>query len=169
MLSTVYDYSSGHRFLIHPIKSNTIVKGINKRNAERIQETTEPMLCFTSSESISLMYCSYKWVDRHTPCLTPWSILNERLVSPCHFTVEVIPSCRSQYYELVEKVKLKSIKQSNLQFGFTEGLSPNMAALMLSEVCSELKGKEMIFIRDRPFNLSYNITFSWAYVTVMPL
>lgn len=42
--------------------------------------------------------------------------------------------------------KLKSIKQSNLQFGFTEGLSPNMAAPILSEMCSELKGKEMIFI-----------------------
>ena len=41
MLSTVYDYSSDHRFLIHPIKSNTIVKSINKRNGERIQETTE--------------------------------------------------------------------------------------------------------------------------------
>jgi hypothetical protein len=34
MLSTVYDYSSDHRFLIHPIKSITIVKSINKRNAE---------------------------------------------------------------------------------------------------------------------------------------
>lgn len=41
MRNTVYDYSSDHRFLIHPIKSNTIVKSINKRNAERIQETTE--------------------------------------------------------------------------------------------------------------------------------
>ena len=39
--NTVYDYSGNHRFLIHPIKSNTIVKSINKRNAERIQETTE--------------------------------------------------------------------------------------------------------------------------------
>ena len=41
MLNTIYDYSSDHRFLIHPIKSITIVKSINKRNAEWIQETTE--------------------------------------------------------------------------------------------------------------------------------
>ncbi|CAC5417961.1 unnamed protein product [Mytilus coruscus] len=40
MLNTVYDYSSDHRFLIHPVKSNTIVKSINKRTSERIQQTT---------------------------------------------------------------------------------------------------------------------------------
>ncbi|CAC5381733.1 unnamed protein product [Mytilus coruscus] len=41
MLNTVYDYSSDHRFLIHPVKSNTIVKSINKRTSERIQQTTK--------------------------------------------------------------------------------------------------------------------------------
>ncbi|CAC5384764.1 unnamed protein product [Mytilus coruscus] len=41
MLNTVYDYSSDHRFLIHPVKSNTIVKSVNKRTSERIQQTTE--------------------------------------------------------------------------------------------------------------------------------
>ncbi|VDI73390.1 Hypothetical predicted protein, partial [Mytilus galloprovincialis] len=41
MLNTVYDYSSDHRFLIHPVKSNTIVKSVNKRTSERIQQSTE--------------------------------------------------------------------------------------------------------------------------------
>ncbi|CAC5401039.1 unnamed protein product [Mytilus coruscus] len=41
MLNTVYDYSSDHRFLIHQIKSNTVVESVNKRTSERIQQTTE--------------------------------------------------------------------------------------------------------------------------------
>lgn len=32
----------------------------------------------------------------------------------------------------------------NVQFGFTEGLSPNMASLVLSEVCSENTGKNTL-------------------------
>ncbi len=44
MLNTVYDYSSDQRSLIHPIKSNTIVKSVNKRTSERIQQTTENLL-----------------------------------------------------------------------------------------------------------------------------
>jgi hypothetical protein len=40
-----------------------------------------------------------------------------------------------------------------MQFGFTEGLSPNMAALILSEVCSNITAKDILFIRERPFNL----------------
>ncbi|XP_063431703.1 uncharacterized protein LOC134714391 [Mytilus trossulus] len=33
------------------------------------------------------------------------------------------------------------MNQTNMQFGFTEGLSPNMASLIISEVCSEISGK----------------------------
>jgi hypothetical protein len=33
-----------------------------------------------------------------------------------------------------------------MQFGFTEGLSPNMAALILSEVCSNITAKDILFI-----------------------
>ena len=33
-----------------------------------------------------------------------------------------------------------------MQFGFTEGLSPNMAALILSEVCSNITAKYILFI-----------------------
>ena len=33
-----------------------------------------------------------------------------------------------------------------MQFGFTEGLSPNMAALILSEVCSNISAKDILFI-----------------------
>lgn len=36
----------------------------------------------------------------------------------------------------------------NVQFGFTEGLSPYMASLVLSEVCSENTGKNtLLFLR----------------------
>ncbi|CAC5407968.1 unnamed protein product [Mytilus coruscus] len=51
MLNTVYDYSSDHRFLIHPVKSNTIVKSVNKRTSERIQQTTEH---FTKGDNIMI-------------------------------------------------------------------------------------------------------------------
>ena len=33
-----------------------------------------------------------------------------------------------------------------MQFGFTEGLSTNMAALILSEVCSNITAKDILFI-----------------------
>jgi hypothetical protein len=33
-----------------------------------------------------------------------------------------------------------------MQFGFAEGLSPNMAALILSEVCSNISAKDILFI-----------------------
>jgi hypothetical protein len=37
-------------------------------------------------------------------------------------------------YILLKKTTIAKDGQSNMQFGFTEGLSPNMAALILSEV-----------------------------------
>ncbi|VDI58367.1 Hypothetical predicted protein [Mytilus galloprovincialis] len=50
-------------------------------------------------------------------------------------------------YVLIEKAKIRKMNQSNMQFGFTEGLSPNMASLILSEVCSEITGKnKLLFI-----------------------
>ena len=49
-------------------------------------------------------------------------------------------------YILIEKSNIHHFQQSDLQFGFTEGLSPNMAALVLSEVSSEIAGKEILFI-----------------------
>lgn len=49
-------------------------------------------------------------------------------------------------YVLLEKAGINKIQQSNLQFGFTSGLSPNIAALVLSEIYSETKGKEALFV-----------------------
>lgn len=40
MLNTDYDFASDHTFLIQPITSNTTVRSVNKRNAERIQQAT---------------------------------------------------------------------------------------------------------------------------------
>ena len=57
-------------------------------------------------------------------------------------------------YILLEKTTIAKDGQSNMQFGFTEGLSPNMAALILSEVCSNITAKDILFIRERPFNLN---------------
>jgi len=39
-----------------------------------------------------------------------------------------------------------SDNQSEMQFGFTPGLSPNMAALIVSEVCAEISAREPLFI-----------------------
>ena len=41
MLDTVYDYSSDHRFLIHPVKSNTVIKGASKHRSENTQQSIE--------------------------------------------------------------------------------------------------------------------------------
>ena len=49
-------------------------------------------------------------------------------------------------YILLEKTTIAKDGQSNMQFGFTEGLSPNMAALILSEVCSNITAKDILFI-----------------------
>ena len=44
MLNTVSQYGSNHRFQIHPIKSNTIIKSSSKRKTELLNETTEELL-----------------------------------------------------------------------------------------------------------------------------
>ena len=49
-------------------------------------------------------------------------------------------------YILLKKTTIAKDGQSNMQFGFTEGLSPNMAALILSEVCSNITAKDILFI-----------------------
>ena len=49
-------------------------------------------------------------------------------------------------YIILDKANLMKSGQSPLQFGFTQGLSPNMAALILSEACSEITGKQTIFV-----------------------
>jgi hypothetical protein len=41
-----------------------------------------------------------------------------------------------------------------MQFGFTEGLSPNMAALILSEVCSNITAKDILFITTLGVNFA---------------
>ena len=83
-----------------------------------------------------------------TGVITPVPKKGKDLTQTTNYRGITVTSAHGKVFEyvLVEKAKLNSIKQSNLQFGFSEGLSPNMAALILSEVCSELKGKEMIFI-----------------------
>ena len=50
------------------------------------------------------------------------------------------------YNVLLEKTTIAKDGQSNMKFGFTEGLSPNMAALILSEVCSNISAKDILFI-----------------------
>jgi hypothetical protein len=47
---------------------------------------------------------------------------------------------------VLERTTIAKDGQSNMQFGFTEGLSPNMAALILSEVCSNISAKDILFI-----------------------
>jgi hypothetical protein len=49
-------------------------------------------------------------------------------------------------YVLLEKTTIAKDGQLNMQFGFTEGLSPNMAALILNEVCSNISAKDILFI-----------------------
>ncbi|CAC5400934.1 unnamed protein product [Mytilus coruscus] len=45
-----------------------------------------------------------------------------------------------------------------MQFGFTEGLSPNMASLILSEVCSEITGKnKLLFITTLDSQKAFDI------------
>ena len=41
MLNRVYIYSSDHRFLIHPVKSNTIIKSSSKQTSTQIREAGE--------------------------------------------------------------------------------------------------------------------------------
>lgn len=48
-------------------------------------------------------------------------------------------------YVLLGKTTIAKDGQSNMQFGFTEGLSPGMAALILSEVCSNISAKDILF------------------------
>jgi len=49
-------------------------------------------------------------------------------------------------YIILDKANLTKLDQSDLQFGFTQGLSPGMAALILSEVFSEITGKQILFV-----------------------
>ena len=49
-------------------------------------------------------------------------------------------------YILLEKSEIDNSTQSNMQFGFTKGLSPNMAALILSEICTEISDKNTLFV-----------------------
>jgi hypothetical protein len=44
-----------------------------------------------------------------------------------------------------------------MQFGFTEGLSPNMAALILSEVCSNITAKDILFITTLESQKAFDI------------
>ena len=54
-----------------------------------------PMLWYSRSLSSSFIYYLYKWVERTPPWRTPWFMEKLRLVSPCHFTVDVSPWYRS--------------------------------------------------------------------------
>jgi hypothetical protein len=54
-----------------------------------------PMLWFSRSLSSSFKYCFYRWVERTSPWRTPWVMEKLRMVSPCHFTVDVSPWYRS--------------------------------------------------------------------------
>ena len=49
-------------------------------------------------------------------------------------------------YVLLGKTTIAKDGQSNMQFGFTEGLSPGMAALILSEVYSNISAKDILFV-----------------------
>ena len=61
-------------------------------------------------------------------------------------------------YILLEKTTIAKDGQSNMQFGFTEGFSPNMAALILSEVCSNITAKDILFIRPKKNICVFTVT-----------
>lgn len=49
-------------------------------------------------------------------------------------------------YVLLGKTNITRENQSNMQFGFTAGLSPSMAALIVSEAYTEMAPKEILYI-----------------------
>ena len=51
-------------------------------------------------------------------------------------------------YVLLAKFNLISDNQPEMQFGFTPGLSHNMAELIVSEVCAEIAAREPLFYID---------------------
>ena len=59
---------------------------------------------------------------------------------------------------LLEKTTIAKDGHSNMQFGVTEGLSPNMAALILSEVCSNITAKDILFIRPKKNICVFTVT-----------
>jgi hypothetical protein len=60
-------------------------------------------------------------------------------------------------YVLLAKLNLRSDNQSEMQFGFTPGLSPNMAALVVSEVCAETSSREPLFITTLDSQKAFDI------------
>jgi hypothetical protein len=53
-----------------------------------------------------------------------------------------------------------------MQFGFTEGLSPNMAALILSEVCSNITAKDILFITTLDSQKAFDVVNLLHFVVV---
>jgi hypothetical protein len=47
MLDIVLDYAGDHRFQIHPVKSNAIIKTVGKRKIDRVAERTASV-CVTN-------------------------------------------------------------------------------------------------------------------------
>ncbi|CAC5414819.1 unnamed protein product [Mytilus coruscus] len=83
-----------------------------------------------------------------TGVITPVPKKGKDLTQATNYRGKTVTSAHGKVYKyvLIEKAGLKNINQSNLKFGFTEGLSPTMAALILSEVYSEINGKDLLFI-----------------------
>jgi hypothetical protein len=47
MLDIVLDYAGDHRFQIHPVKSNAIIKTVGKRKIDRVAEKLNELLGIT--------------------------------------------------------------------------------------------------------------------------
>ncbi|CAC5424816.1 unnamed protein product [Mytilus coruscus] len=94
-----------------------------------------------------------------TGVITPVPKKGKDLTQATNYRGITVTSAHEKKYEyvLIEKAGLKNINQSNLQFGFTEGLSPTMAALILSEVYSEINGKDLLFITTLDSQKAFNV------------
>jgi hypothetical protein len=83
-----------------------------------------------------------------TGVITPILIKSKNQMLTENYRGITITSIHGKVFEyiLLEKTPIAKDGQSNMQFGFTDGLSPNMAALILSEVCSNITAKDILFI-----------------------
>jgi hypothetical protein len=56
MLDIVLDYAGDHRFQIHPVKSNAIIKTVGKRKIDRVAELERVAISFFFRFSVSRPY-----------------------------------------------------------------------------------------------------------------